>query len=189
MKKFGFALVALALGVSSITAAFAEDPWVKKAYVATWESKTPQGNSTSKVYNDGKGHGRMEIDQSGRKTITLIDWPGKKVTILIEQGKMAMQMPLKEGDYSQAANSSKKNKVKDLGTKMIDGRLVRGALYNFDGTMSEQWVSDDLKVDVDSTTTTPKFGKSTRHLTSYQAVTPSADLFKVPAGYKMMPQQ
>jgi hypothetical protein len=188
MKKIGLALLALSIAGSANVAALAEDMWVKKPYIATWEMKTPQGVSTSKVYNDGQGRGRMEIVQGATKSVSLMDWPAKKVTVLIEQGKMAMVMPLKEGDYASANAASKKNKVKDLGVKMIDGRLCKGALYNFDGTMSEQWISDDLKVDVESTTTNPKYGKTSRRMTSYQAVTPPASMFQIPPGYKMMQQ-
>src|SRR4051812_12540918 len=117
MKKLALIFAAITIAGSATSSALAEDLWVKKPYIATWEMKSPQGVTTSKVFNDGQGHGRMEMQTGATKTISLVDWPGKKVTVLIDQGKMAMQMPLKEGDYAQANADSKKNKVKDLGVK------------------------------------------------------------------------
>lgn len=88
----------------------------------------------------------------------------------------------------------------DLGTQTMDGLLVRGTRTTTTipaGTqgndlpmqiVTENWVSEDLKVTVLSTTSDPRNGVHTTRLTQIDRSEPDPSLFEIPADYTIVQQ-
>ncbi len=185
MNKKPAVLAFLASAVLAPYAMAADYP--TQAYDARYDMTDVRGKSELRMASDGAGKFLSQSTVNGGKYTTLIDYKSNSSTTLIEQSKMAVQGKLTSGiNYNSDENSVKKAGGKLIGTKVISGHPCHGYTYTKDGANTEVWVGDDVKIMVQSTTTTPQ-GKVSMVLKSL-AGSPPVDAFKVPAGYKVMSQ-
>jgi hypothetical protein len=96
-------------------------------------------------------------------------------------------------DFVQAAEK----KTEALGTKEIEGVMAEGtrvtvsipagAIGNLSpiDVVSERWYSKDLQTVVYSRRSDPRFGETTYRLTNIVRAEPPADLFQIPADYRV----
>jgi hypothetical protein len=141
-----------------------------------------------RMASDGKGHFFTETTTSGQKYGTIIDYINGTSTSLIPQGKMAMKTKLPpNGGYAVDETSVKGMNGKSLGSKTVNGHPCHGFDYTTSGTKTQTWIGDDCKIVVQSTTQSSA-GNSTMDLKAIATGSPPADLFKVPAGYRLMNQ-
>src|SRR5262245_23547330 len=85
---FSFALTTLA-------ASAAELDYPKQVFDAAYTSEDAKtGSHTMRMISDGKGHMRMESNANGMKSTSIMDYPNKVCTTLMEAQKMAIKMPL-----------------------------------------------------------------------------------------------
>jgi hypothetical protein len=187
MKNVTLALSTLiALGTMIPAAVAGEYP--TKTFDAKYDIKASSGNTQLRMISDGKGHFKTETSASGFKSVTIVDYLGKKQTTLIEQGKIAMQSKLPSGTgYVCDDSSAKTQGAKSIGNKQIAGHPCHGYEYKTPGGKSEVWIADDVGVLVQSSTDTAA-GKISYSLISVSTKAPGADEFKVPAGYKLQVQ-
>ncbi len=157
------------------------------AFDAKYDLSSAAGKSELRMASNGAGKFLTATSAAGATYTTLVDYQKKTSTTLIEQGKMAMQSVLPDnGSYVSDENSVKKAGGKSIGTKVIKGHPCHGYAYTNPSGKSEVWIGDDVKVVVESTTTSPA-GKTMMSLKSI-AGAPPATAFQVPAGYKLMKQ-
>ncbi len=163
------------------------DDYPTKAFDAKYDLTSPSGKSELRMASDGAGKFLTATSAAGASYVTLVDYKKKTSTTLIEQGKMAMQSALPPGGtFVSDENTVKKAGGKEIGTKVIKGHPCHGYKYTNPSGGSEVWIGDDVKIVVESITTSPQ-GKTTMSLKSV-AGAPPADAFKVPPGYKLMTQ-
>jgi len=180
---FGVVLGALCAAAPAMAAA----EYPKEKYDATYTMKGPMGASEMRMASDGAGRLLTETKTPAGKMVSIADYKKMTATSLIEQTKMAMQVKLPAASaYTSPETMAKKPNSKSLGSKVIAGHPCKGWQYTADGANSEVWVGDDVKIMVQSTTTTPQ-GKTVMTLKSFSAA-PAATAFNVPAGYKLMVQ-
>lgn len=190
-QRLGAALAgALLLATAGATTALA-GTCPSKAYQATYTTQSSSsygaGNGTRTVMWDGKGHGRTEITNNGRKSVMLVDAPDHKMIMLVEANQMAMEMPLKDEDM-QSMGAAMTDQIKDrtsLGVKVIDGHPCHGERYTVGTCKTEAWTADDIGCLIQYKTSDPQMGESSSKLTSYSAQAPSAQALALPAGYKV----
>jgi hypothetical protein len=178
-------LGALAMASLCVAPAIAAD-YPKIAYDAKYSMKSPQGASEMRMASDGAGKLLTATKMGGMSSTSIVDYTNMTSTTLIDANKMAMvnKLPATQ-KYMGDADAIKKNGGKDLGSKTVAGHPCHGWEYTNGGAKSECWIGNDVKVMVQSTTTTPQ-GKTVMTLTSFKAGAPAASDFKIPAGYKMM---
>jgi hypothetical protein len=185
MVKTFIACIALTASVGAAYAA-AELEGPKMVFDATYTTTGPTGSSTVRMISDGKGHMRTESSAGGQKFVSIMDYPAKEAITLIEATHMAMKSKLKAaGPDVHDADTAKKAGAKPLGAKVVNGHPSHGWETTTASGKSETWTGDDIHYLVKSETTTPQ-GKMTMELKSFSNAAPSADAFKVPAGYKEM---
>jgi hypothetical protein len=160
--------------------------YITKAYQAVYdETSSSLGNSVRSYASDGKGHGRSEVTSAkGRKTVAILDLPNNQLTILMDETKSAMTIPLSQEDLVKMGECAGQMKAKGiaLGAKVIDGHPCHGWHYNLDGISQDLWIGDDIGIRVYSKVQ-GKFGTQEAHLRSYSGKAPDPSLFLVPAGY------
>lgn len=180
MKKITVSLILA--GTAALNAAWAAN--YPQAYDATFET-TVQGAGTSKMHttSDGKGHLRTETEMKGNKTTSIMDYPSKTVTTLMDAQKMYMKMAFKE-DQAQITDqeSAKRLNAKSLGTKVINGHPCHGFERSQSGAVSQYWIGDDTHCLVHQETTSPT-SHSVTDLKTWSAKVPAISL-DVPSGYK-----
>ena len=178
----------LALGLISVLAPNAvAGNYPTQKFDAKYEIDSPQGKIQMRMASDGAGHFMTESVTHGMKSTSLLDYLAGTSTTLIEQGKMAMKTKLPTGGAPVADESSMKSKGgKEIGAKVVNGHPCHGFESNTAGVKSQVWIGDDCHITVQSITDSPA-GKQVMNLKSV-AGAPPADVFKVPAGYKMMAQ-
>ncbi len=182
-KKLVLALLAAAISAPSAMAA----DYPTQTYDARYDMTNAQGKSELRMASDGAGKFLTQTTVNGAKFTTLMDYKANTSTTLIEQSKMAMKGKLNtSSNVNSDEDSIKKAGGKLIGTKVISGHPCHGYSYSKDGAHTEVWVGDDVKIMVQTATTTPQ-GKVSMVLKSL-AGAPPADAFKVPAGYKVMGQ-
>jgi hypothetical protein len=158
-----------------------------KAFDALYTVGQPQGNSELRMASDGKGLFLTVSKASGFVSSTVVDYIKNTSTTLIEQGKIAMQTKLPpNGGYIADDNSAKQQGGKPIGNKVIGGHPCHGFEYTTPNGKSQTWIGDDVKIMVQSISPT-QGGNITMTLKSVKG-SPSADDFKIPAGYKLMVQ-
>jgi hypothetical protein len=158
-----------------------------EVFDANYELTNGGVKTQMRMASDGKGHFFTETTTAGQRYGTIVDYLNSTSTSLIPQGKMAMKTKLPpSGGYVADENSVKQMNGKSLGSKTINGHPCHGYEYKQAGTDTQTWVGDDCKIVVESTTNSAA-GKSVMDLKSIAKNVP-ADLFKVPAGYKLMEQ-
>jgi hypothetical protein len=175
------------LGMSATVAAGAAD-YPSKSYDAYYDRYSAQGNGDYHMASDGKGHQLIEVGQPTleRKQTTIIDFPKKRMVILLAQQKKAMVMPLNPAQNS--ADPDAKMKVlgaKPLGSKVIEGHPCHGWQYTERGNNVETWSGDDTGCTVQSEMTGPS-GTETLHLRQYSANAPGPESFNIPPGYELV---
>lgn len=164
----------------------------KKAYQATY--RVPRGNlfAEERIYADGRGHYRMEVDSTEEllpgTIVTLLDMNTHQTTLWTE-GRNAKKAyatgpsPFIDPLRMMVAPESypKSNDMVSLGNKVIDGHRCHG-WKNSSG--SESWIDDDYGCVV--------YGKAgsageSMKITSWSTSTPDAALFKPPPDYIKAP--
>lgn len=182
-SAYSLALALLSLGIAGVAQAGQVFP---KTFDATYESSTSSGKSQMHMLSDGKGRLRTESSAGGYKVVSITDYPNSVAYSIIEAQKMCTKMHLKEGYSSTAPEDMLKKKgTKDLGTKMVEGHNCRGWSTTTNGTTQEIWVDVASNILVKSTTIGGGANTS-MVLKSLKNDTPAAELFTVPAGYKVM---
>lgn len=175
------------LSLAALAATAAELDYPKQVFDAVYTSQDPKtGSHTMRMISDGKGHMRMETNANGMKSASIMDYPNKVCTTLMETQKMAVKMPLStsKGQITDEASAKKEN-AKSLGQKTIDGHPCHGYEHSEANSTSRVWIGDDIHYMVRSEAVTPN-GTMVMDLKSWSTAAPSADLFVVPAGYKEM---
>jgi hypothetical protein len=178
-------IVALAVTFASAPYAMAAN-YPTQVYDATYEMVSPLGKSPMRQVSDGKGHYLVQSSAGGRECKTMIDYLNKETVTLLVKEKMAIKGKLADG-YVNVEDKVKQSGGKSLGAKNVNGHPCHGFEYVSQGTKEQVWLGDDCKIPVQSTTDS-KGGKIVMDLKSVSLTPPSADTFKVPAGYKMMDQ-
>jgi hypothetical protein len=160
-----------------------------------------QKQEQSKVSRDSEGRVRSE---SGNN-VTIFDPVAGNSTRLDSQKLIAVQSalpPQRTGNHPAHANAAHQRgpagatfQTEDLGTQTINGLVATGTRVTETipaGAIGNQqplvvtrttWVSTELKVPVQITSSDPRFGTSTMNLTGVTREEPDAALFKVPSGY------
>jgi hypothetical protein len=183
MKKSALALAAALYAAPYALAA----NYPTQAFDATYQVINATGKTDMRMASDGKGHFLAETTAAGQKYGTIIDYLNQTSNFLISQGKMAMKSKLPpNAGYVADESSVKQMNGKLIGSKTINGHPCHGYEYITSGAKTQTWVGDDCKIVVESTTNSSA-GKSVMDLKSI-AGNPSAGLFKVPAGYKLLEQ-
>lgn len=162
----------------------------------------------AKVYRDRDGRVRMErtFTPPGSTTaetmITIFD-PVGGFSYLLNPAKLtAVKMPLHSGNPGPMgqgrrgpSNSAPQVQTDNLGTQTVNGvsatgtrtteTIPAGAIGNTQPiqVVRTTWVSTDLKVPVQITSSDPRFGNTTMNLTSITQSEPDASLFQVPSTY------
>lgn len=181
-------LVGVALGALFAAApAMAASEYPKEKYDATYTMSGPAGASEMRMASDGAGRVMTETKTAAGKFVSIADYKNMTSTSIIEQSKMAMQSKLPATSaYVSTDTMAKKPTTKPLGNKVIGGHPCKGYAYSDKAGSTEVWVGDDVKIMVQSTTSTPQ-GKTVMTLKSFKSA-PPATAFNVPPGYKMMVQ-
>lgn len=158
-----------------------------EVFDATYDIATGGVKTGMRMASDGKGHFFTETTAAGQKYGTIIDYLNQTSTSLVPQGKMAMKSKLPpNGGFVADENSVKQMNGKSLGSKTINGHPCHGYEYKASGADTQTWIGDDCKIVVQSTTNSSA-GKSVMDLKSVAKNVP-ADIFKIPAGYKLIEQ-
>ena len=124
--------------------------------------------------------------------------------ITVRKFEMAVPGPGEHGGVmfdrheSVAATRADKPLVESFGTQFMEGIAVEGTRTTVTipagqignelpiNIVSERWYSPDLKVLVMSRHVDPRFGETTYRLTNLSRDEPPAELFKIPADFKML---
>ena len=158
-----------------------------QVYDATYVVSNAAGKTDMRMASDGKGHFLTQTTTGGQQYGTIVDYLNNTTISLIPQGKMAMKSKLSpNGGYVADEASVKQIGGKSLGSKTINGHPCHGFEYTTGDAKTQTWIGDDCKILVQSITNSSG-GKSVTDLKTI-AGRPSDDLFKVPAGYRMMGQ-
>ena len=124
---------------------------------------------------------------------------GTKTQIFLDQNnKVARKSQIGEDRALRAENDGPPDaKTESLGTKTIEGVNVEGTRTTFEipagqlgnakpiQVVSEKWYSPELKVVVMSRHVDPLAGEHVFKLVNIKRAEPSADLFAIPAGYRI----
>ncbi len=174
----------------------------RRLYDGNTVTKTRRGG----IYRDGEGRTRREqpldlLGADGEKPVMLVfvnDFPGRSQFSLDLNAKVARKspigdnrMPFPDGDGPRDA------KTESLGTRTIEGVRVEGKritslipagrLGNDKPieVLSETWFSPELQIVVMSRHLDPVAGEHVFKLVNIRRAEPAADLFAIPAGYKV----
>src|SRR5579883_3171687 len=81
--------------MAALAATAAELDYPKQVFDAVYISQDAKsGSHTMRMISDGKGHMRMETNANGMKSASIMDYPNKVCTTLMETQKMAVKMPI-----------------------------------------------------------------------------------------------
>lgn len=156
------------------------DPTTNTAYQLDPDTKTARKFTMRMAVATGKMTAEKQFQE---KQIHMITTPGPG-------GMITANLEYRRFDSQNA-------KVEDLGQKMIEGVLARGTRSTVTipageigneqpiETVSERWYSDELKAPVFSKSSDPRFGETTYRLSNIRRAEPPADLFQVPADYRI----
>ena len=175
------------LALTTLAASAAELDYPKQVFDAVYTSEDAKtGTHTMRMISDGKGHMRMESNANGMKSTSIMDYPNKVCTTLMEAQKMAIKMPLtsSKGQITDEASAKKEN-AKSLGQKTVNGHPCHGYEHVEPSGTSRIWIGDDIHYMVRSEAITPN-GTIVMDLKSWSTTAPSPDIFIVPTGYKEM---
>lgn len=175
-----------------------------------FDGSTVTKQTKGAVYRDAQGRTRREqpIDNIGgfpvvaedgspQKLVFINDFPGKTHYFLDLNRKIARQHPLPENRPFLPDVEPKNGKTESLGTKTMEGVSVEGTRTTFEipagqigndkpiQVVTEKWFSPELQVVVYSRHVDPIAGEHIFRLVNIKKGEPSADLFVVPAGFKI----
>jgi hypothetical protein len=180
--------ISLALAGTTLAAIAGPSSYPTQVFDATYVTKNSQaGEGKVRMISDGKGHMRMETENFGQKTVSILDYLNNMATTVIESQKMIMKVPLKDsGPAITDEASAKKANAKSLGAKVVDGHPCHGYETVQGSGKTDVWVGDDIHYLVRSETKTNEGITISMDLKTYSTDAPSADAFKAPVGYKEM---
>ena len=172
--------------LTSGTAFGAENKYYKRVFDATNEIVDSKNTTfTTRLVSDGKGHVLSQSKSALGDTSTILDYPSKTMSTVIEAGKMVVKAPLRDVMPKDADPAAKKD-VKSLGEKTINGHPCKGESYSIGKTKMEVWTGTDIDYPVKTIVDTTE-SKVTTELKNFSTKTPSEKLFEVPKeGYRLI---
>ena len=176
-------------------------------------SRVPRGR-TARIFRDGEGRVRLEFgSDAGRGgAFTLYD-AVSGVTYVVGAGRRAalrFSPPAADDSTRRATVITPQSppldvgavvgeKIEPIGRRVIEGVEAEGVRVtsplpaNAGGgerpgrVVYERWYSHELRRDVLIRCTDPRFGEAVFRLTEIRRAEPSADLFRIPADYRVEP--
>lgn len=174
-----------------------------------YDGSTVTKQSRGAIYRDGEGRTRREqplemvggvnivgSDNKPQMLVFVNDFANRSQTFLDINNKVARKNRLGD-NLPPEPREPESAETEALGTKMIDGIKVEGTRTTFDipigeigndkpiKVISERWFSPELQVLVMSRHLDPIAGEHVFKLTNIKRVEPSADLFAIPAGFRI----
>ncbi len=174
--------IATLCALGTLVPVVAED-YPKKAYMATFQSTGPSGESSMRSASDGKGKTMTEMTSGRMHVISIFDYPSKVSMVINPAAKRIMKMRLTD-DQKDSMSRKPPNSV-SLGSKVIDGHPCKGWQSNSPSGKMEVWLADDIDLAVKMVVTTP-VGTKTTVLKTYAPGMPPAGTFTPPAGFAVM---
>lgn len=189
MKLFEKYLLSAAFAgflVTNATAFGAETKYYTRVFDATNQVTDSKGTTfETRTISDGKGHVRNENNSALGKSTTVLDYPRKTMSTVMEIQKIIKKEPLVDVTPPEPADSAKKD-VKSLGEKTIAGHPCKGESYTIYKTKMEVWTGKDINYPV-KTIIEQKDSKITNELKNFSSKDPDPALFTVPSkGYKVI---
>lgn len=192
-KSISKLCLALSLWLFCYTAmAQTTQQYCKKAFDATYESKTPVGNI--RMTSDGKGHMRIDNKVPNGEGTIIADFLNKEALTLVTLpiGKSARKRKLDENVFqTYEVSEMKRLNAKSIGTKIIENHPCHGFEYKLTspGTqpIRQVWIGDDIGWLVQLNVLEPE-GTSVTTLKTFSNKVPEASLFSMtpPSGYARM---
>ena len=162
---------------------------------------------TARVYRDGEGRVRVEFGRDvGKGNFTLHDAVTGATYIVSSTRRAALQLspPVADASIRRAKIITPQSPPEDiksvvgetiepLGTRIIEGVKSEGVLVTspvptkVGSIVYERWYSQELRRDVLIKLSDPRFGEAVYRLTDVKLAEPPADLFTIPAGYRVTP--
>ncbi len=178
----------------------------KRLFDGTTVTKKRQGA----IYRDGEGRTRREqpleaiagvqivgSDNKPQMLVFINDMNTRTQIFLDANNKIARRNRIEGGQGPLEPEQPEDAKVESLGTRTIEGVRVDGTRTTMEipagqigndkpiQVISERWFSPELQVVVMSRHLDPLAGEHIFKLVNIKRAEPSADLFSVPAGYKI----
>lgn len=179
-SSFASVLVVLGIAASLAVSAGAQNG-PKIPFQATFEHTQAGTVTRQTTYSDGRGHMRSEYTgQNGTVTASIMDFPAKCMYSINDPLKTVMKMPL-DSKWRTDDDYMTKMKAQKLAPRVIDGHPCTGWQYNTDGHVTQIWTGTDTDCTVLMTTD----NAPTMRLKTFARTNPPAQLFAVPAGYKV----
>ena len=163
---------------------------------------------TARVYRDAEGRFRTEFGRNAGKgeTYTLYDAVSGATYLVSSTRRAALQLsaPVADASNRRAQIITPQSPPEDLkvvvgetiealGTRIIEGVKAEGVRVTSSGPMKaggvvyERWYSHELRRDVLIKLSDPRFGEAVYRLTDVKLAEPPADLFTIPAEYRVEP--
>lgn len=174
----------------------------RRLYDGTTVTKSRKGA----IYRDGEGRTRREqpldlLGAEGDRPTMLVfvnDFPGKTQFSLDLNNKIARKSPIRDDRFSFSDNDGPRDaKTESLGAKTIEGVRVEGKRVTSQipagrlgneraiEVVTETWFSPELQIVVLSRHLDPVAGEHVFKLVNIRRAEPAADLFTIPASYKV----
>ena len=175
-----------------------------------FDGSTVTKTNKGAVYRDRQGRTRREQpletigafnvvgeDNQPQKLVFINDFPGRTHYFLDLNRRVARKHPLPENRPFLPETEPKNGKTESLGTKMLEGVSVEGTRTTFEipvgqigndkpiPVVTEKWFSPELQVVVFSRHVDPLAGEHIFRLVNIKKGDPPADLFVVPANFKI----
>jgi hypothetical protein len=161
---------------------------------------------TARVYRDAEGRFRTEFGRNGGETYTLYDAVSGATYLVSSTRRSALQLsaPVADASNRRAQIITPQSPPEDLkvvvgetiealGTRIIEGVKAEGVRVTSSwpmkggGVVYERWYSHELRRDVLIKLSDSRFGEAVYRLTDVQLAEPPADLFTIPAEYRVTP--
>lgn len=176
-----------------------------------FDGTTVKNERRGAIYRDGEGRTRREqpldvvdrfsISAEDTKRIILIfinDFPGKSQYSLDLNRKIARRSPIWSNEWPfPEIDGPRDAKTESLGAQSFDGVQAEGTRTTFEipvgqigntkplQVITEKWFSAELQVVVMSRHVDPVAGEHVFKLVNIKRGEPSAELFKIPAGFRV----
>ncbi len=176
-----------------------------------FDGTTAKNERSGAIYRDSQGRTRREqplevvagvrITGSDRQIVRLIfinDFPGRSQYSLDQNNKIARKSPIWSNRWPFPEEGSEdKAKTESLGTKVIEGIKAEGTRVTFEIptgqignekpllVITERWFSPELQIVILSRHVDPIAGEHVFRLVDISRQEPAADLFRIPAGYRI----
>lgn len=181
------------MSISFGGAAFAaEAPKVKVGYSADSSMETEAGAMNGHVYSM-PGKERREMDQRGKKMITIMRQDKKMTWMLMPEQKMYMEMPMDSGRPQPGNTSDYKIDASVVGTETVNGiKTTKSKVVMTDSKGNKMggfmWTTPDgiaVKTDILAIGNGNKM-RMKSELTNLKVGPQDPALFEIPAGYSPM---